>query len=120
MQNLVAGELRIEWEHLPPAPVRLHWHGKSNQATPGVVLDPYLTNALEAAQKSGAEIEMHFEAVEHINSSTITALLRLLEEARQRRVRVILVYDAKRKWQRVSFAGLSVFTTDGNVELRPA
>jgi hypothetical protein len=31
----------------------------------------------------------------------------------------VLVYNSARKWQRVSFEGLRVFTTDGNVELRP-
>jgi hypothetical protein len=118
MQNLVSGELSIEWDHSPPDPVRLHWRGKSNQMSPGLVLDPFLALALDEAEQSRVALEMHFEQIEHFNSSTITALLRLLEDARQRSVRVVLVYSSARKWQRVSFEGLRVFTTDGNLELR--
>jgi hypothetical protein len=119
MQNLSSGELSIEWEHSPPDPIRLHWRGKSNQMSPGTVLDPYFELVLDTALNASVAIEMHFESIEHLNSSTITALLRLLEDARQKAVRVILVYNSSRKWQRVSFEGLRVFTTDGNVELRP-
>lgn len=119
MQNLQAGELSIEYQHTPPDPLRLFWRGKSNQMQPGQLLDPYLTEALDTAQQASAAVEMHFESVDHINSSTITVLLQALEEARQRGVRVVLVYNSARKWQRVSFEGLRVFTTDGNVELRP-
>jgi hypothetical protein len=119
MQNLVAGELSIEYDHAPPEAIRLHWRGKSNHRSPATVLDPYLTSALQTAENAKLPIEMHFETIEHLNSSTIAALLRLLEDARQRSVRVILVYNPARKWQRVSFEGLRVFTTDGNVELRP-
>src|SRR6185436_9219669 len=117
MTNLTAGELSIECNHAPPDAVRLFWRGKSNQMSPGTVLDPYLNEALDAAEGSQTPLEMHFETIEHLNSSTITAILRMLEDARRRSVRVVLVYNSARKWQRVSFEGLRIFTTDGNVEL---
>jgi hypothetical protein len=58
---------------------------------------------------------MHFERIEHFNSSTITALIRLIQTARKAGVKLVMVYDQNLKWQRLSFDALRVF--DKNNEL---
>jgi hypothetical protein len=66
-------------------------------------------------------IELRFERLEHLNSSTITALIKFLQESSSRRIPVILTYDARVEWQRISFDALGVFAAeDGLVTLTPA
>ncbi len=119
MQSLSSGDLKIEYIPGPPTgPIQLVWRGKSNDRAPQKILEPYFLDALDAAGHTGTAIEMHFEEIEHFNSSTITAVIRLIEESRRRAVRLILSYSQARKWQRVSFEALRVFTADGHVELK--
>ena len=59
-------------------------------------------------EKKGS-IEMHFEKIEHFNSSTITALIRLIQFCRKSNIKLAMVYDQSLKWQRLSFDALRVF-----------
>ena len=36
---------------------------------------------------------MHFEKIEHFNSSTITALIKLIQICRKSNVKLVMVYD---------------------------
>lgn len=122
MDDLVAGDLTIEAvEHPGTDPIRLNWKGKSNDRHPGKVLGAYFGNILAVAAQRKVPVEMHFEKLEHINSSTIASVIQLIQEARQKDVKLVLVYDDSLRWQKVSFDALRVLANDANfLQLRSA
>jgi hypothetical protein len=128
MENLAAGDLTIEAadaaepasEPGRAAPLILSWKGKSDDRHPARILGPYFAIALERAAERKAALEMHFEKLEHFNSSTIASVIRLIQDARARGVPLVLVYDEALKWQKLSFDALRVFARDDLLELRPA
>jgi hypothetical protein len=105
---LASGDLRIEVAQ-PAGALVCTWTGKSNDRSPQAVLGPWFEALLAAAAGKGAKIEMHFEKLDHFNSSTITALIRLIQSARGKGVKLAFVYDPNLKWQRLSFDALRVF-----------
>jgi hypothetical protein len=121
MQSLIVGDLRIEaLEDDASAPVRLLWKGKSNSRHPSETLAPYFRDALGAAGRRRVPLELHFEKLEHFNSSTISSIIQLIQESRARGVKLVLVYDQELKWQKLSFDALRVFARDDLLELRAA
>ena len=61
-----------------------------------------------------------FTKLEHFNSSTITSIIQLIQECRAKGVKLVIVFDAAVKWQKLSFDALRVFAKpDGLLELRP-
>jgi len=121
MQSLIVGDLRIEAvaDEISPA-VQLMWRGKSNNRHPGEALAPYFRDALATAGARKVPVELHFEKLEHFNSSTITAIIQLIQDARARSIKLVLVYDQGLKWQKLSFDALRVFAKDELLELRAA
>jgi hypothetical protein len=121
MENLTAGDLRIEVKRDPEKnAVELHWLGKSNERNPTQVLQPYFRRMLEQAKQSSCLLALHFEHLEHFNSSTITAIIQLIQDARNAGVRLMICFDQKVKWQKLSFDALRVFAKgDGLLEVCP-
>jgi len=119
MQGLTVGDLRIEALDTPPA-VQLLWRGKSNERHPGEALAPYFREVLAAAGTRNLPVELHFEKLEHFNSSTITSIIQLIQDSRTRSIKLVLVYDQALKWQKLSFDALRVFAKDELLELRSA
>jgi len=104
MQGLVVGDLRIEALEVPaPAAIRLVWKGKSNHRHPHEALAPYFREVLATAGDRKLAIELHFEKLEHFNSSTIAALVQIMNDAADAHVRLVLFYDASQRWQTLSF-----------------
>jgi hypothetical protein len=122
MQSLIVGDLRIEaqQDEAPSVPMRLLWKGKSNNRHPGEALGPYFRSVLADAAARRVPLELHFEKLEHFNSSTITSIIQLIQDSRARAVKLILVYDSALKWQKLSFDALRVFAKDELLELRAA
>src|SRR5687768_15864668 len=122
MENLSAGELTIEIADGDPAtPIQCIWKGKSADRDPQSYLAPYFRELLVVAAERQVPLEMHFEKLDHFNSSTIAALIRLILSARGRSVKLVFVYDQNLKWQKLSFDALRVFEkADGSFALRPA
>jgi hypothetical protein len=121
MQGLVVGDLRIEAvEDEASASVQLLWRGKSNNRHPSEALVPYFREVLARAAVRNWPIELHFEYLEHFNSSTITSIIQLIQESRARSIKLVLVYDHALKWQKLSFDALRVFAKDNLLELRAA
>ena len=120
MQSLIVGDLRIEAmeDGIYPA-VQLLWKGKSNCRPPSETLAPYFRDVLAMANDHKVPLELHFEKLEHFNSSTITSIIKLIQDARSRPVKLVLVYDPSLKWQKLSFDALRVFAKAGLLELRP-
>lgn len=100
--------------------IRLRWRGKSNSRNPNEVLAPYFREMLAMASARKVPIELHFEDIEHVNSSTITSIIQLIQDSRARSIKLILVYDQTLRWQKLSFDALRVFATDDLLEMRPA
>lgn len=107
MDNLTSGDLTIEVAH-SDAIYRCTWKGKSNERNPPEILKPWFDKLLSSVGK-GETVEMHFEKIEHFNSSTITALIRLIQACRKAGIKLAMVYDQSLKWQRLSFDALRVF-----------
>lgn len=122
MDDLKASDLTIEVrEEASPPTLVLSWRGRSADRYPGRVLGPFFAEALDLAATTGAVVEMRFHALEHFNSSTITAVIELIQDARARGVRLVIAYDGAVKWQRLSFDALRVFNRgDALLELRPS
>jgi hypothetical protein len=121
MQSLIVGDLRIEAKDDAAHPaVQLLWKGKSNNRYPGDALAPYFRDVLAAADTRKVPLELHFEKLEHFNSSTITSIIQLIQDSRARSVKLVLVYDQALKWQKLSFDALRVFARDAMLELRLA
>jgi hypothetical protein len=125
MDDFVSGDLRINAvginavDPAPPGVARYDWGGRSNDRQPGKLLGPYFGRVLDDAQERKAAVEMHFEKLEHFNSSTITAFIQLIQDARQRAITLVFVYNQALKWQRLSFDALRVFVKgDGLLDLK--
>jgi hypothetical protein len=120
-EALVSGELVIE----PGPPTAdgslvLVWKGRSTDRQPWRAIMPYATVWLEKALHQGVSLEMYFDALEHMNSSTITAIVQILREAKTRRTKVRIHYDASKRWQKLGFEALRVFeTSERLLELVP-
>jgi hypothetical protein len=120
MEDLVSGDLKIAISNGDPgAAMELHWTGKSNDRQPVRVLAPFFRAVLDHAAAHSQGVAMHFERIDHFNSSTVTAIIQLIHEARRRSVALELVYDAKLRWQKMSFDALKMLTEkDTTVRLR--
>jgi hypothetical protein len=119
MKNLEAGALRIVVDEAPNS-LRLSFKGRSVERQPGLVLNPYFQELLAHANQTGAGIELHFEELEHFNSSTVTALIELIQAARRQNLSLVVVYDGTQKSQQTSFNALRVLERPGNVTFRLA
>ena len=120
MDGLKVGDLAIEVEErdAPPS-FQLTWRGKSNDRFPRKTLGPFFTQVLAQAQQRRAPVEMRFGALEHFNSSTISSVIEVIQDARARAVPLVISYDGRRSWQKVTFEALRVFVKgDGLLELR--
>jgi hypothetical protein len=116
LEKLVAGDLTIDVAGGGSGnPIRCTWLGKSADRNPSTVLAPYFDRLIAEANTARSSIEMHFEKLDHFNSSTITVLIRVIQRARNTGVPVIMIYDQALKWQRLSFDALRVFEKDDSL-----
>jgi len=118
LEGLHAGDLRIDSQldtTVTPPALRLLWTGRSSDRHPASVLDPYFVKAVAAAVARSAAIELHFEKLDHFNSSTITSVIQMIQDALERKVRITIFYDHQLKWQKLSFDVLRVFAKGDDV-----
>jgi hypothetical protein len=120
MQDLNAGQLSIKatTPGSGATPLQLRLRGRSSDRHPEHILGPYFASALTAASQQQVPLELHFEELDYFNSSTITSLIQLIQEARAKEIKLTYVYDAALRWQKLSFDALRVFVGDG-LDLRP-
>jgi hypothetical protein len=105
-----SGELRIDVIALSATRFRLDWRGRSASRAPGADLQPWLTDVIAEACDTRAAIEMHFEAMEYFNSSTVAVLVDFVRAACVKTVPLTLSYSADVRWQRLTFQALQVFS----------
>jgi hypothetical protein len=108
MESLVAGDLTINVVD-EDTTMRLHWLGMSNDRQPEAILKPFFTTVMQHAIESKKSLALHFEKIDRFNSSTILSIIKVIQEARHKSVRLEVVYDPTRKWQRLSFDALRIF-----------
>jgi hypothetical protein len=109
MENLIFNDLTVEVSAPSTDKIRLDWKGKSNDRQPRKILDPFFVQVSDAALDQKAGVEMHFEALEYFNSSTITAIIQLIQDLRAKKVSLEIQYDSSIKWQKLSFDALKIF-----------
>ena len=109
MEPLRSGELVIDAAQPAPELIRLDWKGRSAFRHPDEVLNPYLGQVLEHARRTTAGIEMHFESLEYLNSSTVAVLVQFLHRVRSEGLRLCFTYRSSVRWQKLSFEALRVF-----------
>ena len=90
-----------------PDRISVQWIGRSEARDPSKEVDPLLNDLLARAEKGRTILEHRFEWLEHFNSSTVGALLRMINSARDRQIAVELTYDAGLRWQSLSFEALA-------------
>jgi len=109
------GELSLE-AFDGPGELRLVWRGRSADREPGRFLFPILTAFVEESGRRGLRLCLDFTALEYMNSSTFTPVVKAIDLARRRGVAIALEYSQARKWQALSFSALRTFeTADGRV-----
>ncbi|MBU2648641.1 DUF1987 domain-containing protein [bacterium] len=99
--------------------IEVKWNGKSTDREPGVFISPILLNVLELSSRDNKDIRMDFRALEYMNSSTITPIIKILERAKRGTNKLTVIYDKTLKWQDLSFSALEIFQTqDKRVEIK--
>jgi hypothetical protein len=112
-KSLVLGELTIAPQQTAVgAPIELFWRGRSTDRHPSRAVVPYVAEILTAAKEQSASVRLHFETIEHMNSSTITAIIHIIQDARTRAIPLVISFDRTKMWQKLSFDALSVFVKD--------
>ncbi|MEM6930467.1 MAG: hypothetical protein AAF602_26255 [Myxococcota bacterium] len=83
--------------------VGVTWLGRAEGPDQADVFGPVLEQLLVEAKKTPRPVKMHFEGVKHFNSTTLMHVMTFLTRAEADGVRVVVTYDADRKWQRLAF-----------------
>lgn len=99
-----------------PQEIHLKFRGKSTEREPGAFLTPVIQDALDEA--GARKLVLDFTELEYMNSSSVTPIIKLLNEIKNNQRFVRIVYSKARKWQELSFSALMVFQTrDGRIEV---
>ncbi|MDP3231199.1 MAG: hypothetical protein Q8N26_00385 [Myxococcales bacterium] len=106
MVNFHADLLTIEVDERTPGVLQLNWLGRSTARSPGGVLHPWFEQLFSTARERSCTIDMRFDRLELFNSSTIAVLIQLINSAQDRGIKLTVRYDARLKWQALSFDAL--------------
>jgi hypothetical protein len=114
LEPLKSGELVIE----PGSPghggaLTLVWKGRSTDRNPSQAILPFATLWLERALHQSVPLCLEFEPLDYMNSSTISAIIQIIQTARTQGVSLVIRYDAAKPWQRLGFEALRVFASNG-------
>lgn len=111
MHGTVFGDLSIEVGGTPHG-LELIWRGSSNSRNPGEALRAYFKVALAEASTRRAKLDLHFEHLIQFNSSTVSFLLHLVDEAVAQGVALTYFYDGGQRWQAHNFEALALLKRD--------
>ena len=120
--QVVLGELTVRAEREGADLLRVRLTGKSASRDAARELQPVFERLLQDARDERRSLALHFERLEYFNSSTIAALIQFIRTAHQAGVWLLVRYDAKLRWQAMSFdalrRALKAFETAGGPALR--
>ncbi len=98
--------------------VLVRFLGRSTARDPRVFLGPALSKVLETSLAAKKPLVLDFRSLEFFNSSTITPLVRLLQQVKAQGGRAVIRYRADLNWPRLSFSALQVLESqDGPIVL---
>ena len=95
------------------AEVVVRWLGRSTARDPRTFVGPILQQALELSLQQKKPLALDFRALEYFNSSTITPVVRLLQQVKAQGGRAVVRFRSELNWQRLSFSALHVLQGDG-------
>lgn len=117
MEPLSNGDLVIS-SYREGGRVRLIWQGRSVARDPAASIVPFCDRACVVAKGDGVALELAFEELEQMNSSTISAVIEAVERVRAAGVPVVLTYRQAVRWQRISFGALAILADGEAVVVR--
>ncbi len=92
--------------------ISLVFSGRSRDRHPSEFLGPIFDEVLNEIKGGERKAVLDFRPLEYMNSSTITPIVKMLNNARRDKCRVEIIYHESLKWQNLSFSALTVFTDD--------
>jgi hypothetical protein len=99
-----------------PEEILFQFTGKSIERDPGTFLNPLIHDALE--RLGVRRLVLNFSDLGYMNSSSVTPVIKLLNEIKAGGQSIRIVYAKALKWQELSFSALKVFQTrDGRIEV---
>jgi hypothetical protein len=113
-----SGKLTLEVEK-GNSEINIKWIGKSDDRNPGNFIYPILLDNLKVGTETNMNLILDFQNLEFMNSSTITPIVKILQEAKNSSNSVKIIYSNSLKWQELSFSALEIFeTNDKRIEIR--
>jgi len=98
--------------------INITFKGKSTERDPSVFITPIMTESLHNSKKFSKKIMMDFRELEYMNSSTITPIIKIMENANDLNSSVSILYKKTKKWQDLCFSALKIFETkDHRIEI---
>ncbi len=118
VQSYSHDQLRVEVARESDA-IAVRFHGKSMLRDPNEFLMPILLRSLGEANTGRKRLLLDFRSLAYMNSSTLTPVIKVLEQARLGDGMVTVVYRKELKWQDISFSALVIFQTpDRRIEIK--
>src|SRR5262245_41610880 len=109
MEIFSINDLKLELDLSKGSEVHVVWTGKSNDRHPVKVLGPIFDRISALAQERSGKIAMHFEPLDYLNSSTISALIGFIQRAAELKVPLTITFADSVKWQKLCFDALRIF-----------
>ena len=117
IETYTSGLLAIDVEE-NGSEITVTFRGKSADREPGIFITPILTEVLQNGRKFSKSIIMEFKELEYMNSSTITPIIKILENAKSGDGKISITYSRSKKWQDLCFSALKIFATkDHRIEI---
>lgn len=116
-KTYTSGTLTLEITEGEPD-LTMRWLGKSAERDPGKFIAPILDELLSSSAPE-KRIVLDFTDLAYMNSSTITPVIRFLEQVKRGTRSASVTYRKVVKWQDLSFAALAMFKTrDERIQIR--
>lgn len=117
METYTSGLLQIEIGENDSS-IEITFLGKSTEREPGKFITPILSEVIQNSRKYNKGVSMNFLRLEYMNSSTITPIIRILENTKKSAENISILYDKTKKWQELCFTALKIFETkDGRIKI---
>jgi len=95
------------------------FQGKSTLRNPKEFVMPLLQQIYAEARAAAKRVVMDFRELAFMSSSTLTPVIKLLEQARMGEEQITVAYRKSLRWQDVAFSALGIFETgDRRIEIR--
>jgi len=92
--------------------IRAIWRGRSIEREPSEFIAPILNGIIKSSNYKNKFVELDFQKLTYMNSSTITPIIKVLERAKRGTAQITVLFDKTLKWQDLNFSALSIFETN--------